>query len=198
MRFNREIEFRFCIFQASVLSNLQIPALNSSVTRKPSREKKGIRSAGHRNTRKVLRETSRVKMTEKRIFDACSTMKNWTSYVLNTVSSCGHEGWRGLKFDENLSARSACDHDSKRCWVDNESNSFILSEYGNEFFVIFTRDVSSVSSRVDLVQKREWRQIGWSWVEAMYNSDARYFIHESMCPRFLIVYKHRVLYWGIV
>ena len=44
-------------------------------------------------------------MTGKQIFDARSTMKNWTSYVLNTVSSRGHEGWRGLKFGENLSAR---------------------------------------------------------------------------------------------
>ena len=44
-------------------------------------------------------------MTEKRIFDARWTMKNWMSYVLNTVSSRGHKGWRVLKFGENLSAR---------------------------------------------------------------------------------------------
>ena len=31
-------------------------------------------------------------MTEKRFFDARSTIKNWTSYVLNTVLSRGHEG----------------------------------------------------------------------------------------------------------
>ena len=28
------------------------------------------------------------------------------------------------------------------------------------------RDVSSVSPRVDLVQKQEWRQVGWPWIEA--------------------------------
>ena len=76
-------------------------------------------------------------MTEK-IFNACSTMKNWTSYVPNTVSSRGHEGWRGLKFGKNLSPIPSS-----------------LSEYGIEFFVIFTKDVSSVSPRVDLVQQQE-------------------------------------------
>ena len=42
----------------------------------------------------------------KNEFLMLAPMKNLTSYVLNTVSSRGHECWRGLKFGENLSART--------------------------------------------------------------------------------------------
>ena len=41
-------------------------------------------------------------------FDTRSTMKNWMSYVLNTVSIVVAKVWRALKFGENLPARSAC------------------------------------------------------------------------------------------
>ena len=39
-------------------------------------------------------------------FDTRSTMKNWTSYVLNNVSIVVAKVWRALKFGENLPARS--------------------------------------------------------------------------------------------
>ena len=72
-------------------------------------------------------------MTEKTNFDTRSTMKNWTSYVLNTVSSRGHEGLARVEvWQKPVSAKSAKrtaltgfyqtstlanlrDHDSKRC-----------------------------------------------------------------------------------
>ena len=55
----------------------------------------------HRTIRNIPSENDR-----KPNFDTRSTMKNWTSYVLNTVSIVVAKVWRALKFGENLSARS--------------------------------------------------------------------------------------------
>ena len=95
-------------------------------------------------------------MTEKRILDTRSTMKNYTSYVLNTVLTRGCEGLARVEvWQKPVSAKSVkrtaltyfcqtstlanlSDHNLKRCWVHNSPNSSSLSEHRKFVFLSFS------------------------------------------------------------
>ena len=69
----------------------------------------------------------------------------------NEFSMLAHRGLRAARFSPNFNPLQPL-------WPRLET---VLSTKLVQF-----RDVSSVSPRVELVQKREWRQVGWLWVEA--------------------------------